>query len=253
MNAASQRRLTPLVGAAAAVLGIALLSLLFGAGRGVSWEAPRPVPPLPAVHAVNLPPPPPLQSYAQTWEHPLFSADRKPIVTAGGGSEGVSLGDLQLTGIILTPNLHMALLGPVNGKGGDEDKQVSVREGAMLPDSNWKLIQVQPRSATFASPTGRTELKLPAGAPFNQQLTPNEQQQPQQEQPSPAQSAPVQMTPPGEPPTPAPPGSGRGAMMMQTVPPPRANDAQAERLQRLRAAILKQRSQQQAAGNQGDH
>jgi hypothetical protein len=43
--------------------------------------------------------------------------------------------------------------------------------------------------------------------------------------------------------------------MMQQVPSPpssQPNEAQAERLRKLRAAILKQRSQQQQ-GNQGDH
>ncbi|GLQ93894.1 general secretion pathway protein GspN [Dyella acidisoli] len=242
MNAAAQRRLTPMAGAAAAVFGVALLSLLFGAGRGVSWDPPRPVPPLPAAHAVTLPTPPPLQSFAQTWEHPLFSADRKPIVTQSGGSEGVSLGDLQLTGIILTPGLHMALLGPVNSKGGDEDKQVSVREGSTLPDSNWKLIQVLPRSAIFASPSGRTELKLPAGAPIDQKQSAN----------APEGAVPMNPPPGPGPGTPQPPNGG---MLMQPVPPPppaQPNDAQAERLQKLRAAILKQRSQHQT-GNQGDH
>lgn len=243
MNAAAQRRLTPIAGAVVAVLGVALLSLLFGAARGVSWDPPRPVPPLPAAHTVTLPTPPPLPSYAQTWEHPLFSADRKPIVTAGGGNEGVSLGDLQLTGIILTPSLHMALLGPVNGKG-DDDKQVSVREGTSLPDSNWKLIQVLPRSAIFASPSGRTELKLPAGAPIDQQQAPNAAQS----------QAPIPMNEPGPGPGTPMPGNGRQGAMMQPVPAPspQANDAQAERLQKLRAAILKQRSQQQT-GNQGEH
>ncbi|GLQ89531.1 general secretion pathway protein GspN [Dyella flagellata] len=236
MNAAAQRRLTPVFGAVVAVLGVGLLSLLFGAGRGVSWEAPRPVPSLPAVRAVTLPTPAPLQSFAQTWDHPLFSADRKPIVTQGGGSEGVSLGDLQLTGIILTPKLHMALLGPVNGKG-DDDKQVSVREGANLPDSNWKLLQVLPRSAIFASPSGRTELKLPAGAPIDQKATPNQ--------------APVPMNRPGQEPE-APSSSGHMIEPSPPPAPPQSNDAQAERLQKLRAAILKQRSQRQT-GNQGDH
>jgi general secretion pathway protein N len=242
MNAASQRRLTPVFAAAVAVLGIVLVSLLFGVGHGVSWDPPRPVPPLPAVRAVTLPTPAPLPSYAQTWEHPLFSADRKPIVTQGGGSEGVSLGDLQLTGIILTPKLHIALLGPVNGK--DEDKQVSVREGATLPDSNWKLIQVLPRSAIFTSPSGRTELKLPAGAPIDQ--------------PAPRPNAPAGAVPMNPPPGPGPgtPQPQNGEMMHPTPPSPSPNNAQAERLQKLRAAILKQRSQQQQQrqqGNQGEH
>ena len=247
MNAAAQRRLTPVVGIAVAVFGVALLSLMFGAGRRVSWAPPRPVPPLPAVRAVNLPTPPPLQSYAQTWEQPLFIADRKPIVTQSGGSEGVSLGDLQLTGIILTPALHMALLGPTNSKGGDEDKQVSVREGSTLPDSTWKLIQVLPRSAIFASPSGRTELKLPAGAPIDQK---------QPAQNAPQGAIPMNQPPPGEGPGPGQPEPAQNGVLMRNVPPPppgRPNDSQAERLQKLRAAILKQRSQQQQPGNQGEH
>jgi general secretion pathway protein N len=240
MNAATQRRLTPVFAAAVTLLGAALLALLLGAGKGVAWDAPRETPALPSVHSVALPAPPALQSYAQVWEHPLFSSDRKPIVSSGGGSGGVSLGDLQLTGIILTPTLHMALLGPVqhdssNGKGdGDDNQQVRVREGASLPDGSWKLIKVLPRSAIFASGSGRTELKLPAGAPIDQPA----------QNAAPANAIPMS-GPPGAPvqnhAMPPPPGG--------PMPP---NPAQAERLQKLRAAILKQRSQQ--AGNaQGEH
>jgi general secretion pathway protein N len=251
MNAASQRRLTPAFGAAVAVLGIVLLSLLFGVGRGVQWDPPRVTPSLPAVHNVALPTPPPLQSFAQVWEHPLFSADRKPIVSSGGDSGGVSLGDLQLTGVILTSTLHMALLGPAhdsgnnggnpspsNGNSGDDSQQVRVKEGANVPDTAWKLVKVLPRSAVFASPSGRTELKLPAGAPIDQPAPKN----------APAGAISMNGPPPGTPipnraaPPPPPPPGG----------PMQANGAQAERLQKLRAAILKQRAQQ--AGNaQGEH
>lgn len=232
MNAAAQRRLTPLGVAAVAVFGMVLLSLWFGVGRGVQWDPPRVTPPLPASHNVALPTPPSLQSYAAVWDHPLFSSDRKPIVSSGGDS-GVSLGDLQLTGVILTPTLHIALLGPTH-PDKDDDKQVRLREGAELPGGGWKLIRVLPRSAIFASSSGRTELKLPAGAPIDQ----------------PASNAAA----PGAIPMSGPPG-----MQIQNhamPPPPGApmspNDAQSQRLQKLRAAILKQRSQQ--SGNaQGEH
>jgi general secretion pathway protein N len=239
MNAASQRRLTPVFGAAVVVLGVALLALLFGVGKGVAWDAPRETPALPPVHNVALPAPPALQTYAQAWEHPLFSSDRKPIVSSGGDSGGVSLGDLQLTGIILTPQLHMALLGPAkpDSSKGDDSQEVRVREGASLPDGSWKLIKVLPRSAIFASASGRTELKLPAGAPIDQ----------------PASNA----APAGAIPMSGPPGASPVQNHMMPPPPPPGgpmppNGAQAERLQKLRAAILKQRSQQ--AGNaQGEH
>jgi hypothetical protein len=61
--------------------------------------------------------------------------------------------------------------------------------------------------------------------------------------------------PPGEGPGPGEPEPAQNGVLMRPAPPPpvRPNDAQAERLQKLRAAILKQRSQQQQTGNQGEH
>lgn len=240
MNAAAQRRLTPAYATAVAVLGVLFLSLLFGVGRGVTWNPPRTTPPLPEMHNVSLPSPPALESYAQEWQHPLFSSDRKPIVTNSGGSEGVSLGDLQLTGVILTSKLHMALLGPTHDTKGDDSQEVRVREGATLPDGNWKLVKVLPRSAIFASSSGRTELKLPAGAPFDQAA---------------ANASPGAAPMSGPVP---PPGPGSGMQIARPMPPPPPgaatpqNDAQSQRLLKLRAAILKQRSEQ--SGNaQGEH
>lgn len=236
MNAAAQRRLTPAFAAAVAVLGIVFLSLLFGVGRSVEWDPPRVTPPLPVMHNVALPSPPLLQTYSQVWEHPLFSSDRKPIVS-NGGSEGVSIGDLQLTGVIITPTLRMALLGSAHdhdNNKSDTSQDVRVREGATLPDSSWKLIKVLPRSAIFASSSGRTELKLPAGAPIDQMNSGNANQ----------------AIPMGGP-------QGAGPMRAPMSPPspamPQPNDAQSQRLLKLRAAILKQRSQQPSGNAQGEH
>jgi general secretion pathway protein N len=235
MNAAAQRRLTPACAAAVAVLGIVFLSLLFGVGRSVEWDPPRVTPPLPVMHNVALPSPPLLQTYSQVWEHPLFSSDRKPIVS-NGGSEGVSIGDLQLTGVIITPSLRMALLGSAHdhdNNKSDTSQDVRVREGATLPDSSWKLIKVLPRSAIFASSSGRTELKLPAGAPIDQMNSGNANQ----------------AIPMGGP-------QGGGLMRPPMAPPPatpQSNDVQSQRLLKLRAAILKQRSQQPSGNAQGEH
>jgi general secretion pathway protein N len=240
MNAAAQRSLTPVFGITVVVFGVLLLCMLFGVGRGVQWDPPRVTPPLPAAHPVTLPTPPALPTYAQTWDHPLFSSDRKPIVSSGGESGGVSLGDLQLTGIILTPALHMALLGPAhpdNNNKSDDGQEVRVKEGANVPDTSWKLIKVLPRSAVFASSSGRTELKLPAGAPIDQPVSNKGM--------------------PGAIPMNGPPGAPPQNHAMPPPPPPGGpmppnNGPQAERLQKLRAAILRQRSQQ--AGNaQGEH
>ncbi|WP_458070405.1 hypothetical protein [Rhodanobacter sp. BL-MT-08] len=162
MNAASQRRLTPVLAGIVVVLGIVLVALLGGLGRKVHWDKARPPAVLPPPSdAANLPTPLPLESFALVWQKPLFSPDRKPIARVADG--GTSLGDLSLTGIILTADLHMALLHDKNG-----DRQIRLREGEALPDGSVKLVEVRPRSALFDASGGRTELKLPAGAPIDQ-------------------------------------------------------------------------------------
>ncbi len=161
MNAADQRRLTPLLALLAALLGAVWLLLLLGIGRGVHWSAARPRAALPAAgHPVSLPRPLPLQQFAVVWQKPLFNPDRKPVVYAADGDS--HLGNLRLTGIILTPSLRMALLQ--NAKG---DRQVSLREGQSLPDGSVTLVEIRTRSAVFDSSAGRTELKLPNGAPID--------------------------------------------------------------------------------------
>lgn len=160
MNAAGERRLTQPLAAAALVLGVSLLGLFAGLGRAVHWAAPRPVPPLPAATAAAaLPAPLPLDQFAAIWQQPLFSPDRKPTVHAAGNNS--NLGEVQLTGIILTRDLRMALLR--DKKSGQE---MRVHQGDTLPDGSWTLTQVRSRSALFDSSSGRAELKLPAGAPI---------------------------------------------------------------------------------------
>ena len=160
MNAAHQRRLTPLL-AALVLLLAALVLLLGGVGRRVQWAPPRPLAPLPpAGNAAELPRPLPLSEFALVWQRPLFSPDRKPIARAADG--GSNLGELELTGIILTPTLRMALLRDKSGH-----RELRLREGQSLPDGSVKLVEIHPRSALFDSAAGRTELKLRAGAPID--------------------------------------------------------------------------------------
>ena len=243
MNAAAQRRLTPILGVVAAVFGVVLLLFLMGVGRGVNWGAPRPPTPLPETHAQGLPQPIPLAQFSAVWQQPLFSPDRKPSLRTASG--GASLGDMQLTGIIVTPALHMALL---HDKGGD--REVRVRQGEALPDGSWRLVELKPRAAVFESASGRTELELPAGAPIDM---PKNTPAP----PAPAQAA--TNTPPAAAPAggmqmmigpvkpQAPPGPGAN------MAPDQPNSTQADRLRALREAIQKRRAQQQAANPEGAH
>ncbi|HEV2540869.1 MAG TPA: hypothetical protein VGU03_14345 [Frateuria sp.] len=164
MNAAAQRRLTAPLAAAVLLLGVLFLALLAGIGRGVHWAPPRASAPLPAQHAATLPPPVPLEHYAPVWQQPLFDPGRKPVAHAASG--GGQLGDMQLTGIIVTPTLRMALLH--NKREGENGQELRVREGTRLPDGSWTLVEVRPRSAVFDSASGRVELQLPVGAPIEQ-------------------------------------------------------------------------------------
>ncbi|MBQ4854995.1 general secretion pathway protein GspN [Rhodanobacter sp. B2A1Ga4] len=239
MNAANQRQLTPVLALLAVLLGAVLLLLLGGIGRGVRWDAPRPPAPLPpAARQADLPQPVPLQQYALVWQRPLFSPDRKPTARAGGGN----LGDLELTGIILTPGLRMALLHDRNG-----DKQVRLREGEALPDGSVRLVELRPRSALFDSSAGRTELKLPAGAPIDQPRgAADVRGQP------PAGDAAVRLAPDAAGAAAVDRNRG-GAVPMHLAPaaaPPPAPESAAER---LRKSIQKRRAARAAATHEGEH
>ena len=245
MNAEAQRRLTPVLAGLAATFGLLFLLLLAGIGRAVHWEAPRPVAPLPEVHDKGLPTPVPLEQFSAVWTQPLFNADRKPGMRAASGS--ASLGDMQLTGIILTPSLHMALLRDKSG-----EHEVRVREGDTLPDGSWRLAELKPRAAIFESASGRTELGLPAGAPIDM--------------PKGAAPANGMAPPPAPPPAPMPPGAVRmmtgpvlpspsSSMPNANVPgaPPINADSQADRIRHLKEAIQKRRAEQAAAPPEGAH
>ena len=161
MNAAGQRRATPVLCALALVLGAMFVLLASGLGSTPHWDPPRAAAPLPPpAQPAHLPRALPLQQFALVWQKPLFSPDRRPLAHAADG--GSSLGDLTLTGVILTPALHMALLHDRNG-----DRQVRLRVGERLPGGELTLVEVRARSALFDTPSGRTELKLPAGAPID--------------------------------------------------------------------------------------
>ncbi|WEN15297.1 general secretion pathway protein GspN [Rhodanobacter sp. AS-Z3] len=222
MNAAGQRRLTPWLMVTAIALGGLLLLLLLGTGAGVHWDAARPRAPLPpAGNPANLPQPIPLQQFALVWQKPLFSPDRKPVSAAADG--GSQLGDLELTGVILTPSLHMALL-----HDRQANREVRLREGQSLPDGSVTLLEVRARSAIFDASGGRSELKLPAGAPIDMVAA-----RAKSDAVDPEQGGPVMQ--------PLPP------------PPPRADPAARREspAERLRQNIQKRRAERAAAATEG--
>lgn len=157
MNAADRRRLTPVLAIACALFALLLVALWAGAGRGVHWHdnaSPAQLPPLRA--APPGPEVPPLQNFADVWERPLFSPDRKPIVGPADSGDGTNGNNLDLTGVILLPGLRMALL-----RDRATGRTLRVREGQS--DGGATVIEVKPRSAVVEANGSRMELALKPG------------------------------------------------------------------------------------------
>jgi general secretion pathway protein N len=160
MNAAGQRRLTPLLAIACIVFATAAVAAMSGFGDDIRWDAisVEPVHPMSAKRMVEEPVKP-LTTYAEVWRKPLFTSDRSPMRGAVA-AQGASLGDLELTGTIVTPGLKMALLRDRDGK-----REVRVREGMSLPDGHWTLSEVTSRGAVFDNGGERKPLALKTAAP----------------------------------------------------------------------------------------
>lgn len=217
MKAAARYRLTPTLAVFAAALAAAWLALLAGFGSGMRWDAPRTPPPL-ADGRGPMPPvaAPPLADFTPVWQRSLFSPSRTPEAHAASG--GSSLGDLQLTGVILTPQLRMALL---HDKGSG--RELRLRQGERTPDGSLLVVDVEPRSVIIDAAQGRTELKLPAGAPID--------------------AAPAVPAAGAAPAPPAAPGAVPVSRDAPRLPPPTYDASQQERLHKLKAAVLQRRTE----------
>ncbi len=240
MNHLRQRRLTPVLAGLILLLGAVWAALLGGLGSTPRWDAPRAAAALPpSAPVANLPQPVPLAQFALVWQKPLFSPDRRPAAHAVDGAS--SLGDLTLTGVILTRSLHMALL-----HDRQTDTEVRLRVGESLPAGGVTLVEVRARSALFDAPSGRTELKLPAGAPMDDAKATGAGKDGAPPAATPTRDGgmhPANAGAPLPPPqSPSPPRTGAGAP---------ANAPPSPAVQRLRETINKRRAAQAAAANQG--
>jgi general secretion pathway protein N len=248
VNAAGQRRLTPLLGGAVAVLVIVLGVIVSGVGSGVQWDEAGTPEPLPAARPVTLPPPAPLARFAEVWQRPLFMADRKPVAASGDDDTSSNIGDLELTGIIMTSGLRMALL-----RDRGKDVAVRVKEGAALEDGHWTLASLTPRSAVFDNGGEHKELTLKVSAP---EALAGDTKRPG--------AAPGQPGQPTQPPHAPAPGSGGIRIEQQPVsgmtgpalprpdnsarqaPPHQDDEAlQRARIEALKQAVQKRRMEQQ--------
>jgi general secretion pathway protein N len=102
----------------------------------------------------------PLAQYAEIGARPLFAEDRRPhpfsLQTANGEQAETNTFDYMLTSVLITPQLHMAIVQP--SQGGDS---VRIKLGEAAEDiPAWRLVELNPRSAVFEGPEGRKALDL---------------------------------------------------------------------------------------------
>ncbi|CBV42655.1 type II secretion system protein N [Halomonas elongata] len=129
--------------AAVALNGLALAALIWRLTAPVAphWLAAEPAPPPPATTAAEPPPPPSDVRLAATWQHPLFSPDRRPDRQARIPARD-PLPDLTLTGVVLDGETRWAYL---RGPGATRRRLAA---GDALP-GGWTLARLTARAATF--------------------------------------------------------------------------------------------------------
>jgi hypothetical protein len=113
--------------------------------------------------------PKPLEQYAEIINRPVFNESRQPVI--GGeipdgedeelaGEEDVEAPDVELAGVVITPDLRVATL---RVKG--EEASLLALEGQPLEGDfgSWRVSRVEPRSAVLESASGdqvRLELQI---------------------------------------------------------------------------------------------
>ncbi len=155
-----------------------------------------------------------LSEYSEISARPLFSSDRrpKPFFISGGGDEKPQAFDYVLSSVLITPGTQMAILQPTAG-----GESVRVQVGQALPAmSNWQLVEVQPRSASFIGPEGPRTLELRifdgSGGQAPTAIAPRAPVQGTESTPTPIAGASGPAPPPAPVPTVAPPaGAPPGA------------------------------------------
>lgn len=158
MSLQGAKVLTLVLAAACGALLLLAFALQIGFGRGYSWSSAdedTAAPPL-GGGAVDRQPfkLPPEASFAETTARPLFNDDRKPTPDAPAEIAVVPPSqplNISLTGVILTPQLHLAMIHD-NAK----NDPFSVKEGMPLPGDlgGWTLVKVKERSAMFKESAG---------------------------------------------------------------------------------------------------
>lgn len=152
---------TWLLAATAAWSVLVLLLALFGMGNRVSRLPEdagliRTLPNLPKATPERLGP---LSQYGEIVSRPLFADDRRPhpfSLQPQGGEETKAF-DYVLTSVMITPDFRMAIIQPPDGSSAPLRIRLGESDDA-LP--NWRLQELDARSAVFIGPEGERRLEL---------------------------------------------------------------------------------------------
>lgn len=103
----------------------------------------------------------PLAQYAEAASRPLFTQDRRPRSFMATGPEGENAAQSQtldfiLTGVLISPQVQLAVLQPTGGGDAQRVRVGKSPEGA----AGWRLLEVQPRRAIFEGAGGQSALDL---------------------------------------------------------------------------------------------
>ncbi|MFO3704712.1 type II secretion system protein XpsN [Xanthomonas codiaei] len=159
------------------------------------------------------------EKYSEIAAHPAFAEDRLPHPFFLSGNDGSGAAStVRLTGVLLTENFKMATLTL------DPQDSVRVQLGGEAV-KGWRLLALQPRSATIEGPGGTQTLELHV---FNGQGgQPPTANAAAGTPPLPPPDAAATVQPPQQPqPQPSTPPQQPGGQAPPTVPPQRSDGAQ---------------------------
>lgn len=97
----------------------------------------------------------PLGNYLEVGTRPLMMADRRPGRQPDADGGGTDELDVMLTSVLITARLQAAIF--TNTK---DNATRRVRMGENIEGSNWRLVQLAPRSAVVEGPSGQRTLEL---------------------------------------------------------------------------------------------
>jgi general secretion pathway protein N len=159
MSTRGGKLLTMILAGACGVVLLLALTLQFGLGRGYTW-LPLEADSAPAVNGGAIDRTPfklaAETQFAATQERPLFNEDRKPTPDSSDDDDkavqtpSVPL-NISLTGVMLTPQLRVALV-----QDKLKNSAVALKEGMPMPgdQGGWTLTKINPRSAIFREVSG---------------------------------------------------------------------------------------------------